>query len=111
MMRLSSIVIFLWAMASAPSLAQTFNDLPSYCRATSEASTPTLLARTQGIQRRPFIRMARWLARERTGLTIRSSRSIKSVACQLPPLNDSSRCRMTLSGRKKSAIVYPSSSS
>jgi hypothetical protein len=38
-------------VASAASLAQTFNDLPSYCRAMSEASTPTLLARTQGIQR------------------------------------------------------------
>jgi hypothetical protein len=29
----------------------TFNDLPSYCKAMSEASTPTLLARTQNIPR------------------------------------------------------------
>lgn len=51
MMRLSFSAIFLCVVAS-PSLAQmTFNDLPSYCRAMSEASTPTLLARTQGIQR------------------------------------------------------------
>jgi hypothetical protein len=38
--------------ASAPALAQmTFNDLQSYCKAASEASTPTLLARTQNIPR------------------------------------------------------------
>jgi hypothetical protein len=29
----------------------TFNDLPSYCKAVSEASTPTLLARTQNMPR------------------------------------------------------------
>jgi hypothetical protein len=52
MVRLSFTAIFLWAVTSTPLLAQmTFNDLPSYCRAMSEVSTPTLLARTQGIQR------------------------------------------------------------
>jgi hypothetical protein len=49
--RLSFGAIILWAVTAAASFAQTFNDLPSYCRAMSETSTPTLLARTQGIQR------------------------------------------------------------
>jgi hypothetical protein len=51
MVRLSFSTAFLLAVLSASSLAQTFNDLPSYCRAMTEASTSTLLARTQGIQR------------------------------------------------------------
>jgi hypothetical protein len=45
--------IFCFVVSFAPSaFAQmTFNDLPSYCKAASEASTPTLLARTQNIPR------------------------------------------------------------
>jgi len=40
------------ALSAAPAAAQmTFSDLPSYCRAMSEASSPTLLARTQNIPR------------------------------------------------------------
>ena len=51
-MRLSSFGAMLVCAIASPSHAQTtFNDLPSYCRAMSEASTPTLFARTQGIQR------------------------------------------------------------
>lgn len=47
----TGIVLFCLVVA-APALAQmTFNDLPSYCKAASEASTPTLLARTQNIPR------------------------------------------------------------
>jgi hypothetical protein len=46
-------VIFCFALSVAPSaFAQmTFNDLPSYCKAASEASAPTLLARSQNIPR------------------------------------------------------------
>ncbi len=36
---------------AAPSFGQTFGDLASYCRAASEVSTPTLMARTQNISR------------------------------------------------------------
>jgi hypothetical protein len=45
--------IFCFALSVTPSaFAQmTFKDLPSYCKAMSEASTPTLLARTQKIPR------------------------------------------------------------
>ena len=44
--------ILLLCLVARPVLGQmTFNDLPSYCKAASEASTPTLLARTHNIQR------------------------------------------------------------
>ncbi len=39
-------------IVATPSFGQmTFTGLPSYCRAMSEAATPTLLARTQNVPR------------------------------------------------------------
>jgi hypothetical protein len=44
--------ILLLCLVARPALAQmTFNDLPSYCKAASEASSPTLLARTHNVPR------------------------------------------------------------
>jgi hypothetical protein len=50
-MRRFAIVCFLLSVSPSALAQMTFNDLPSYCKAMSEASTPTLLARTQNIPR------------------------------------------------------------
>ncbi len=50
-MRRFAIVCFLLSVPSSAFAQMTFNDLPSYCKTMSEASTPTLLARTQNIPR------------------------------------------------------------
>ena len=39
------------ACLSSSAFGQTWSDFPSYCRAMSEASMPTLLARTQNVSR------------------------------------------------------------
>jgi hypothetical protein len=50
-MRRFAIFCFVLLVAPSAFAQMTFNDLPSYCKAASEASTPTLLARTQNIPR------------------------------------------------------------
>jgi hypothetical protein len=50
-MRRFAIVCFALSVAPSAFAQMTFNDLPSYCKAASEASTPTLLARTQNVPR------------------------------------------------------------
>lgn len=45
-------IILAYVVASSPCYAQmTFSNYASYCSAMSETSTPTLLARTQGMSR------------------------------------------------------------
>lgn len=52
MKRAITIFLLLSGTTAQPARSQmTFNDLGSYCNAASEASTPTLLARTQNIPR------------------------------------------------------------
>ena len=51
LMRRFAIFCFVVWFAPSAFAQMTFNDLPSYCKAASEASTPTLLARTQNIPR------------------------------------------------------------
>lgn len=46
------VIVVVGLLTTTASFAQmNFNDLPSYCKAASEASTPTLLVRTQNIPR------------------------------------------------------------
>jgi len=50
-MRRFAIVCFALSVAPSAFAQMTGNDLPSYCKVVSEASTPTLLARTQSVPR------------------------------------------------------------
>ncbi len=50
-MRCFAIFCFVLSVAPSAFAQMTFNDLPSYCKAASEVSTPSLLARTQNIPR------------------------------------------------------------
>lgn len=50
-MRQLSIFCVLFLATGAASSQVTFNNMDDYCTAASEASTPTLLARTQGVSR------------------------------------------------------------
>ena len=51
-MKYPGIALLLMSLAAQPARSQmTFNDLGSFCKAASEAATPTLLVRTQNIPR------------------------------------------------------------
>ena len=81
MTRFSSLVVFLLAVASAPSLAQTYTDLASYCYDMSEVSTTTLLARTRGIPRSQVEAMMR---RMTNPLAIRMVKEVIDFAYSRP---------------------------
>src|SRR5262249_51142460 len=51
MKRRAAVIAFCLCIHSSAFSQMTFTDLASYCRVVSEASTPVLLARTEGVQR------------------------------------------------------------
>jgi hypothetical protein len=68
---------------STPSFSQmTFTDLPSYCRAMSEASSPTLLARVQGV---PRSRAEALMQRMTDPASIRMVKEVIDFAYSQPP--------------------------
>jgi hypothetical protein len=103
-MRSAAFAAIILSLCSNPSFAQmTFSDLPSYCRAMSEASSATLLARSQGI---PKSQAEAMMAGMTDPASIRMVKEVIDFAYSQPPNLSVDAMRTELRNRCLSKKIF-----